>query len=243
MTTKLTTTLLGIAAGLTLVTLPQTAQAQNTIAITGGTLTDTNTGSPPLFAISFTTSSQGTFSVTTNNAALPCASFCDNERYLKVSGSGFSPAGPVLFSNVPMVLQTGPSSSDIYPILSGAFNSTTRVYAYDPTVSTLPQAQTQAQTQPTVDSYFQTIFGITGPVASPNFSVGQFRFDPFPAPAAPTLETLTASTQNFTIPDPISLQAGKGQAEAIFQAAQQQSLRPNGMHTRIIPTWTPGLYQ
>jgi len=79
---------------------------------------------------------------------------------------------------------------------------------------------------------------------TPNFSVGQFHFtDPFPAPAAPTFETLTASTQNFNIPDPISLQTGEGQAEAIFQAAQQQSLRPNGMHTRIIPAWTPGLYQ
>ncbi|TVQ65255.1 MAG: hypothetical protein EA366_00200 [Spirulina sp. DLM2.Bin59] len=96
-------------------------------------------------------------------------------------------------------------------------------------------------TQSFLDSIFAEA-GITGPVASPDFSAGQFHFtDPFPVPAP--IESLKPDTQNFNIPDPISLQASKGQAEAIFRGAQQQSLRRNGMHTRIIPAWTPGLYQ
>ncbi|TVQ63777.1 MAG: hypothetical protein EA366_01880, partial [Spirulina sp. DLM2.Bin59] len=105
MTTKFTTTLLGLAAGLTLLALPQAAQAQNSIAITGGTLTQSD-GSGPSFPISFTTSSQGTF---TGNVmpiiGIECTSICDFEVYGKVSGSGFSPTGPVLFSNVPIVIQ------------------------------------------------------------------------------------------------------------------------------------------
>jgi len=230
-TAKLTTTLLGIAAGLTLVALPQTAQAQNSIAITGGTV---DVGSPNPYPVLFITNNQGTFSGNAHLLGPAVCNGCFVEYYMRVSGSGFSPTGPVMFSSVPVVVQIT-TGGTIRPIQSGTFNSTTVGSGTSPQVA--------------VNTTFNN-GGITGPLASPNFSVGQFHFtDPFPAPAAPaapaapTFETLKASTQNFTIPDPISLQTGEGQAEAIFQAAQQQSLRPNGMHTRIIPAWTPGLYQ
>ncbi|WP_323255186.1 hypothetical protein [Spirulina sp. CCNP1310] len=224
MTTKLTTTLLGFAAGLAMIALPQTAQAQNSIAITGGT-TIGGTNITNLTSIQITTA-QGTAIFTSpvfrGGTGTGCPSACFGGQSLvgfTVSGTGFSPSGPVVFSNLPIIIGIASSLTPI-TITGGSFNNTDSFTGTPPALNT------------------------------PDFSVGQFRFDPFPAPAAPApaaqapvTPTLTASTQNFNIPDPISLQTGKGQAEAIFQAAQQQSLRPNGMHTRIIPAWTPGLYQ
>jgi len=52
---------------------------------------------------------------------------------------------------------------------------------------------------------------------------------------------LTATT--FTIPEPLTEPGGTGQTALRSQGQQPQQFRPNGVHTRIIPTWTPGLYQ
>ncbi|MDB9313364.1 hypothetical protein PN462_09660 [Spirulina sp. CS-785/01] len=52
---------------------------------------------------------------------------------------------------------------------------------------------------------------------------------------------LTAT--NFTTPEPLTELGGAGQAALRSQGQQPQQFRPNGVHTRIIPTWTPGLYQ
>ncbi|MCW6039015.1 hypothetical protein K4A83_22585, partial [Spirulina subsalsa FACHB-351] len=64
-------------------------------------------------------------------------------------------------------------------------------------------------------------------------------------PVTPTttveIPELTATT--FTIPEPLTEPGGAGQAMLRSQGQQPQQLRPNGVHTRIIPTWTPGLYQ
>ena len=65
-------------------------------------------------------------------------------------------------------------------------------------------------------------------------------------PPTPTFSTvdipeLTATT--FTIAEPLTEPGGAGQTALRYQWQQPQQLRPNGVHTRIIPTWTPGLYQ
>jgi len=236
MTTKLTTTLLGIAAGLTLVALPQTAQAQNSIVINpGGTVgLQMQLTTPQGTTVVERTDYIG--NVATGHSSCPAACFGGTGLIAyRVSGTGFSPSGPVVFSNVPIILGITFVNVSPFPtnINGGVFNAA---------ATDIPAGSPAG-------------WGASlNPLTTPNFSVGQFHFTtPFPAPAAsspaapapaaPTFETLTASTQNFNIPDPISLQTGEGQAEAIFQAAQQQSLRPNGMHTRIIPAWTPGLYQ
>jgi len=208
------------------------AQAQVSIPVTGGSLGCTG-GNCNTYAVAFSLDGRwsGTISTNQGNFAFQNVNQAEiqsvgiNTFSVVVSGSGFSPSGPVLFSNVPLSLTLTQNVSTLVDVGAG-------------TVATVTGGMFNA-----------TGFAMVPQVATPDFSVGQFHFtDPFPAPAAPapvtpTFETLTASTQNFNIPDPISLQTGEGQAEAIFQAAQQQSLRPNGMHTRIIPAWTPGLYQ
>ncbi|MDB9311815.1 hypothetical protein PN462_01785 [Spirulina sp. CS-785/01] len=60
-------------------------------------------------------------------------------------------------------------------------------------------------------------------------------------PPTTTIPELTAT--NFTTPEPLTEPGGVGQALLRSQEQQAQQFRPNGVHTRIIPTWTPGLYQ
>ncbi|MDB9495395.1 hypothetical protein PN441_02575 [Spirulina major CS-329] len=62
-----------------------------------------------------------------------------------------------------------------------------------------------------------------------------------PTPSTVEIPQLTATT--FTIPEPLTEPGGPGQSLLRSQGQQPQQFRPNGVHTRIIPTWTPGLYQ
>ncbi|MGB0560513.1 MAG: hypothetical protein ACPGVO_01760 [Spirulinaceae cyanobacterium] len=230
---KLNATLIGLTAGATLTLAPQLAQAQNSIAITGGSALFTVNTNPGNVSLTFTTSNQGTFTGTNSTTLLGqvCGSGCGQELYTAVSGSGFSPTGPVLFSNVPVVFQVDAFTAGVTStILSGAFNSTTVVS------SILPQA--------TVDAIFNGD-GIAGPLSSPDFSVGQFHF------TNANFDTVTANTQTFTIADSLTgfgeeefeLEEIVGEDGVNTSRPQGRAFRPNGMHTRIIPAWTPGLYQ
>jgi hypothetical protein len=229
---KLNPTLLGLAAGATLALAPQLAQAQNSIAITGGTL---NIGVTLDYQI---TTAQGSGTLVGSGGTSANCNGCFAEIYDAVSGTGFSPSGPVVFSGVPVVVRIDTPVGSSANILGGEFNSTTVISGVGAGV-----------TQATIANFFSSTLGVSGPVSSPDFSAGNFSFD---TPFSQNTTTISPPTTNFAPPEPLTEPGGRqqpdpeevfGEDTEIVNLPQGRSFRPNGMHTRIIPAWTPGLYQ
>ncbi|MGB0564405.1 MAG: hypothetical protein ACPGVO_21785 [Spirulinaceae cyanobacterium] len=64
-------------------------------------------------------------------------------------------------------------------------------------------------------------------------------------PVSPPLNNPTLNTAALTTPEPTT-QPGNPAAQALPEngnVPSQRVFRPNGVHTRIVPEWSPGLYQ
>ncbi|MGB0560908.1 MAG: hypothetical protein ACPGVO_03790 [Spirulinaceae cyanobacterium] len=241
---RLSIMLAGFISGVAIAAVPQLAQAQNSIPITGGSievrgLNDATQTTATFITPQGTVSSNTATIVSTNGWLNPCCSIVGH-----LSGVGFSPSGPVVFSNLPFAVETigghaylpisGGARRDIRGgMINGAY--TDHAVPRARTMHTPGQSimhnlsiQTGIDLSPGQFSFEQTAF--TTPTSSPATN----------SPQQPTPPTVT--TRQFSLPESLT-EPGNPNPQNQAPTNSARPLRPNGVHTRIMPVWTPGLYQ
>ncbi len=231
--------------------MPNAVIAQSAIPITGGTIVVDGLNTPEGTTATFVTpqgsiDSSTTAIVSTNGWLNPCCSIVGH-----MSGVGYSANGPVVFSNLPWVVET-PAGTPYTPvggaqreIVGGVING-----AYDnpinPRFNGMHTPGQSIMFNLSVNNAFDA-------------SAGGFSFEPLPPPAAPTVlppplaADPTVEIGNFELPEFSTVSGNPEQQDRIAFAQQESdanyspgnlwSPRLNGIHTRLIPAWTPGLYQ
>jgi hypothetical protein len=208
------------------------SEAQVTINVTGGTFSGTSAGVPTpvtrdatgtlitpygVYTGAFMSSSSNWFTHTSTTSVV---SFGNND---------FQGTGYVNGTATPFTGNLALSFDSAIPLLGSYTTNITSGTITLNTLTTLTGFSFEAPAPPAPPTT-----SVTPPTTTPTAT-------PTATPTTVQIPELTATT--FTTPEPLTEPGGAGQAALRSQGQQPQQFRPNGVHTRIIPIWTPGLYQ